>query len=345
MFVSTVRIEKAGVVPANQDDSSDKLDVSENITEVLNDLGVSVTLQNRDLIYVDTRNRPFGLGPERFSGNGDDQLFESEAASELRRLKETVFALREPKQAEIRIGSEGAETAWHRICARPNSTDGQVVGVVSASIDVTAKHNADEHLRLALLELSHRAKNLLAIVLSIARQTSMESISLAQFETRFEGRVRALALAHDILTEEKWRGASIFGLARSQIATFDSRRAAQFDTEGYNAYLRPNAAQHVGLALHELASWSALSGALSVPQGQIKLSSQLVPRDDGPRGLALHWTETGIPPQKDREESAFGQAVLTKIVPSSMEATANLEMLENGTRLHYALCLPPQQFF
>ena len=65
----------------------------------------------------------------------------------------------------------------------------------------------EAHVRLIMRELSHRSKNLLAIVLAIARQTSRHTTSFSDFESRFNSRIQALADAHDLLVEQQWSGA------------------------------------------------------------------------------------------------------------------------------------------
>ena len=65
----------------------------------------------------------------------------------------------------------------------------------------------EAHVRLIMRELSHRSKNLLAIVLAIARQTARHTTSFSDFESRFNSRIQALADAHDLLVEQQWSGA------------------------------------------------------------------------------------------------------------------------------------------
>ncbi len=78
----------------------------------------------------------------------------------------------------------------------------------------------EAHVRLIMRELSHRSKNLLAIVLAIARQTSRHTTSFSDFESRFNSRIQALADAHDLLVEQQWSGARIDDLVRAQLAAF-----------------------------------------------------------------------------------------------------------------------------
>ena len=208
---------------------------------------------------------------------------------------------------------------------------------------MTAEKTAEEDLRLALLELAHRSKNLLAVVLSIARQSAEESQNLRQFGDRFVGRIQSLALAHDVLTDESWRGATVFSLVRSQLAAFSGTAAARSTISGHNAYLRPNAVQYVGLALHELIAISVVSGALSVADGRIEVVTALVPDDDAGSGLRLTWQESGMPAARG-EKSLFGHALLERIVPAALSGKASLTAPAANT-LAYELRIPSSQFF
>src|SRR5690606_26791701 len=125
---------------------------------------------------------------------------------------------------------------WYRIRLEPIDTDAGGRGILAASVDITRQKTAEEHLRLALLELAHRSKNLLAVVLSLARQSADDSRDLDDFRGRFLGRIRALALAHDILTEEAWRGATVFSLVKGQLAAFGDEARDRSHVEGHNAF-------------------------------------------------------------------------------------------------------------
>jgi two-component sensor histidine kinase len=93
--------------------------------------------------------------------------------------------------------------------------------VVGTNIDVTERKTAELHQRLLNNELNHRVKNTLAIVQAIAWQTFRGAP--AGPREAFEGRLAALASAHDVLTGKNWEEADIGQIIRGAIAPHDPR--------------------------------------------------------------------------------------------------------------------------
>ena len=170
----------------------------------------------------------------------------------------------------------------------------------------------EAHVRLIMRELSHRSKNLLAIVLAIARQTSRTTTNFEEFEQRFNARIQALADAHDLLVEQQWAGAALEDLIRAQISAFGTERVS---TSGDKVMLRAEAVQNVALALHELATNAVKHGALSGAQGRVSID--WTPHgDDG--GIRLTWRETGGPPVTEPERKGFGRFVLERVTVNAL---------------------------
>ena len=74
------------------------------------------------------------------------------------------------------------------------------VGCIVTLTDITERRRAEEKQTILVAELNHRVKNILAIVRAVAAQTLVRSLSLSAFKEAFDGRLKALSLAHDILT-------------------------------------------------------------------------------------------------------------------------------------------------
>ena len=310
---------------------------------LLKNAGVAVTAQDADLRFTAATSQPYGLDGASLIGRRDEDVLTGDVLRIVKAAKDRAIASAETQNLEVHLARDDRDN-WYRVVIEPLVQDGHSPGVLTTSVDITQQKISEEHLRLALIELAHRSKNLLAVVLSIARQSTEESASLSDFGARFVGRIRALSLAHDVLPDELWRGATVFSLVRSQLSTFEPA-PRKSTIEGHNAYLKPNAVQHVGLALHELIAQSILSGALAQADGRILFTSSLVPAEGEPgTDLVLRWQETGIKPAASGHQSPFGRALLERIVPAALSGSARREDSDAGT-LAYELRMPSSQFF
>jgi PAS domain S-box-containing protein len=181
-----------------------------------------------------------------------------------------------------RDGREIVVTA-HKVLR--HDAEGQPATVLEALTDVTERKRAEELRLLLAREVDHRAKNALAVVLSLLRLTPRADAAL--FAASIEGRVAAMARAHSLLATEGWRGADLRTLALGELAAHPGR----ISLAGPPLRLRAEAVQPVAMLLHELATNAAKYGALKLAQGSITLTW------DGKDGdLRLFWEERGGPP-------------------------------------------------
>src|SRR5690606_27147834 len=111
-------------------------------------------------------------------------------------------------------------------------------------------------------EVNHRAKNLLAVVQAVARQTA-RGAEPAQFAEHFGERLAGLAASHDLVVGSEWRGVDLAQLVGSQIGAFRDLLGSRIRLDGPPVQIVPSAAQAIGMALHELATNSGKYGALS----------------------------------------------------------------------------------
>jgi len=288
---------------------------------------VTVYTQDRDLRYTSISNAMLGRSIEDILGRTDTELLPAESAAAIVAMKRDVLASGEAKRAEVTL--EGAPgIRWHDLHIEPLRNDsGEVIGLACASIDVTERREAEAHLRLLLRELTHRSKNLLAVIQAMARQTARHAGSVEGFLSQFAARLQALAASHDLLVRESWHGASLRELIQSQLAAYSGSGEAQVAIDGPAAALKPEAAQNLGLALHELAVNAAKFGALSVPNGRVSISWAL-------RGhaLTLEWREQFGPKVKSRRKKGFGSMVIERNLARALDAEVKLDFDPDGVR-------------
>ena len=96
--------------------------------------------------------------------------------------------------------------------------------------DIRERKRFEEQIHLLMSEVNHRAKNLLTVVQTIARQTAATKPD--DFIERFGERIHALALGQDLLVKNEWRGVDLHELVHSQLAHFKDLNRGADRTEG-----------------------------------------------------------------------------------------------------------------
>jgi PAS domain S-box-containing protein len=297
---------------------------------------VTVCTQDSDLRYTSISNPMLGRPIEDIVGRTDEEILPPEGGAATIALKRETLATGQSKRAEIAL--EGAPgVRWHDLHIEPLRNElGEIVGLTCASIDVTERKEGEAHLRLLLRELTHRSKNLLAVIQAMARQTARHAGSIDGFLNQFGARLQALAASHDLLVRESWYGASLSELIRSQLAGYFDRDAGQVAIEGPDVALKPEAAQNLGLALHELAVNAAKYGALSVPGGRVSIS--WTRHENAERNaLVLDWCEHLGPKVKTRRKRGFGSMVIERNLTRALDADVQMEFNPDGLRCHVVI--------
>jgi len=301
---------------------------------------VTVYTQDRDLRYTSISNLMGGHSVEDILGRTDAEMFPREGAAALIAIKREVLATGEAKRAEIPF-EDGPVIRWHDLHIEPLRDDaGSIVGLTCASVDVTERKEGEAHLRLLLRELTHRSKNLLAVIQAMARQTARHAGSVDGFLTRFGSRLQALAASHDLLVRESWYGASLGELIRSQLSTYLDGSAVQVSIDGPAIALKPEAAQNLGLAIHELATNAAKFGALSVSTGRVSIS-WVQQENSTNKSIELDWRESLGPRVKVRRKKGFGSMVIERNLARALDAEVKLEFDPGG--LHCHIVIPSNQ--
>lgn len=301
---------------------------------------VTVYTQDRDLRYTSLSNPILGCSIEDILGRTDGELFPSGSDETIIALKRETLSGGHPARAEVCYEEpEGAR--WHDLHVEPlHNESGDIVGLTCASIDVTERKEGEAHLRLLLRELTHRSKNLLAVIQAMARQTARHAGSTDAFLSQFGARLHALATSHDLLVRESWYGASIGELVRSQLSGHLEKNAGQVAIEGPDIALKPEAAQNLGLALHELAVNAEKFGALSLPSGCVSITWGQRDTPDG-AAVELHWRERLGPKVKARRKKGFGSMVIEHNLARALNAEVNLAFEPEG--LCCNVIIPPSE--
>ncbi len=223
---------------------------------------------------------------------------------------------------------------WLRFNILPAGKNEELV--LGSAIDITDIRRRENANILLMRELSHRSKNLLAIVQAMARQTARAAGNFHTFQERFSQRLRALAASHDLLVTNNYAGAEIRDVIRSQLADLSQHVGGRITLDGRSLFMQPEAAQTFGMAIHELASNARLFGALSNETGSIAIRWQDV-EEDGAARLIVDWAETGPPPRDLQPRPGFGTTLIEVNLPRALNGHVELVHDPEGTRCRMTL--------
>lgn len=216
------------------------------------------------------------------------------------------------------------------------NASGKVVGASKIARDITEQKQAEAQRDLLVAELSHRVKNTLATVISIARQ-SFANPDSEEARGSFDSRIRGLAQTHSRLAESNWSGVSLATMLADELAPY--RNDSNVHIEGPAIELNPKCALTLGLAVHELATNAAKYGALSSKSGEVHVTWAY---DASEHMLRLAWTERGGPPVNPPKRSGFGRLLIERALASDLNGAVELEFANQGLRC--TIAIPENQF-
>ncbi|MET0219941.1 MAG: sensor histidine kinase [Tardiphaga sp.] len=202
-----------------------------------------------------------------------------------------------------------------------------MIGVAFALRMASAIARGETLHMLLVQELNHRVKNTLAVLQAIASQT-FRSASKAEREA-FDGRLGALARAHDLLSEEKWAGADAQGVIHRVLEPYGVLGSRRVTLSGPRVPMAPPRAVMLSMILHEIATNAAKYGALSHDNGNITIEWT---RGDAqaPSKLLLNWIESGGPRVTAPTRKGFGSRLIERGARDQLGGSATADFLPTG---------------
>ena len=289
---------------------------------------IMVFSQDQDMHFVWVHNPPAGVDPAFMLGKTDTEILPPEAAEPIMAAKRRAMETGEPQTIESNFELFGRRRAFYLLMEALRDDDGNAIGTTSVAVEITERKEAENQLRMLLRELTHRSKNLLAVIQAIARQTASRTKTIDDFLDRFGARLVAIGCSQDLLVADNWHGASLRTLVEQQLNMYADRLGGQIVIDGEDVMLKPEAVQNLGLALHELATNAQKYGALSSDRGRVRIHWQFC---DAAK-LKLTWEEQGGPPVSAPERSGFGRAMIESVVGKALEGEVTLSFPAKGVR-------------
>jgi PAS domain S-box-containing protein len=199
--------------------------------------------------------------------------------------------------------------------------------VLTAVVDISERKRADVQRNLLLAELDHRVKNTLAVVQGIAHQTFKGMNASASARSAFEGRLVALANAHNLLTNSSWSSALLSEIAADALQAKAMNRL-RVTLGGPQILLKPKEALSLAMALHELSTNALKYGALSNDLGRVTLTWETT--SGSPSRLRIKWQEQGGPAVRTPKSRGFGSNLIEMTIVHDLDGFVDLDFQKEG---------------
>jgi light-regulated signal transduction histidine kinase (bacteriophytochrome) len=183
---------------------------------------------------------------------------------------------------------------------------------------------------LLIAELNHRVRNVLSLIRGLISQTRGASGDSASYVDSLNGRVQALARAHDRVTRQNWGPGRLNGIFDDEIAAYVPTRRDRFIITGPPVLLLPQAYSTMALIIHELVTNSCKYGALS-QDGCVEVDLSFL--DGG--GLSFKWVEKDGPTVTEPTRRGFGSVIIERVVPFDLQGTASVAYLPAGLQADF----------
>ncbi|HEY8125350.1 MAG TPA: chemotaxis protein CheB [Methylocystis sp.] len=219
------------------------------------------------------------------------------------------------------------------------NTEGKIDGVVATFVDVTSLARSEERQRTLVAELNHRVKNIITVILALAKQT----LTRTQGSEALMTRLYALARSHELLARESYGAVSLEEVVRQALAPYFSEGSQRLTLSGPAVALPPKVAMGFGMILDELATNAVKYGALSNSSGNVSVDwSSMDSPEDRASTLTLRWREDGGPRAADPKKRGFGLTLIDREVSYGLAGSAAYDFGETGFSGTFKIPLKPR---
>ncbi|KRB61858.1 two-component system sensor histidine kinase/response regulator [Rhizobium sp. Root708] len=194
------------------------------------------------------------------------------------------------------------------------------------------RQQANERQEVLIAELNHRVRNILGLISGLIRQSRGTTDHVSDFVDHLEGRIQALARAHDQITRDHWAPAPLRALLQAEAAAYLGKNAARIVMRGEDALLAPQAFSTTALVFHELVTNSAKYGSLC-DSGTVEASW----RKDEAGNLLIDWKESDGPTVHEPKRQGFGTTIIRRSIPYDLGGKADVIYDPAGLRAHFSI--------
>jgi len=237
----------------------------------------------------------------------------------------------EPYTVEFRLLNADGTYRWMLTRALPVTDDsGAITRWIGTSTDIDERVRTGDLLEFMSRELSHRIKNMFAVVQGLISMALRKHDGMAQVSQSLQLRMVALGRAHDLVRPRFAEGAimrsqtTLRELIRILTLPYIEDDPTRLEIAGDDTVVSEQAATPLALFFHEMAINSAMFGALSSPQGRLQIALSV--GDD----VTVEWRESQGPIITAPPVPAFGLGLTKLTVERQLGGTLTMDWQPNG---------------
>ena len=296
-----------------------------SIVESSDDAIVSKDLNGVIVTWNKGAERIFGYAAEEVVGKPITILIPPDRQEEEPAILERIRRGEPVEHYEtVRMRKHGSLIDISLTVSPVKNAGGKIIGASKIARDITERKRSEAQITVLAREAEHRAKNVLATVQATVNLSNSDTPE--GLKDTITGRIQALANVHKLFVESRWTGAELHKLIKEELAAYCRDEEGRARIDGPDIVMRPDIAQTVAVALHELATNAAKYGALSAAEGHVQVEWSCA--SDG--RLVLRWTEAGGPPVKPPTRQGFGTRVMDSIIRGQLKGEIRFDWHTEG---------------
>lgn len=295
------------------------------------------TLPDGDHDYFNARWYDFtGVVPGTTDGADWESAFHPADRDRAWELWRRSLATGEPYEIEYRLRHSSGEYRWVLGRATPmRDLDGRIVRWIGTCTDIHDAKRQSEQIEILSRELSHRIKNIFAVIGSLISLSARQAPDHKPFAAKIRQRIAALARAHEFVrphseqSRQVGRAVTLHALIEEILSPYPAYEAGKIVISGEDVGVDDRSATPLALLIHELATNATKYGALNTGVGQVKLTTAV--HDEH---LVLTWSESGGPRIAGTpENSGFGTVLSELSIEGQLGGRLIREWLPEGLKL------------
>jgi PAS domain S-box-containing protein len=271
-------------------------------------------------------------------GNGWLEFLHPEDAPVAAQVWSEAVSTGQTYEVRYRMRHWTGEYRWVIARGLPMQDDGgNVVRWIGTCTDIQDEMATADALELLSQELSHRIKNIFAVIGGLVSLSSRNHPDATDFARELYGRILALGRAHGFVGS---RGANnhlsasggLKGMLAELLLPYQTSGCGRISVAGDNIAIDDRSATPLALVFHELATNSSKYGAIGSDEGTV----EIILTDGDP--VRMIWIERGTVRPPGDANAGFG----SRLIEMSIKRQLGGEIARNweGDHLHIELTIP-----